>query len=115
MFGGQALSFAIEGSDFGPCVRLIVSTMDGLGGGVAEVPWLIPDLGRAGEIDGESFGAAAEVRSVVNALSTASLSASVIVLVGPLGVFVPSETLVGPEGGVIGLFGEMVRVVEYGN
>lgn len=43
MFGGQALSFAIEAIDFGRCVRLIVSTMDGLGGGVAEVPWLIQD------------------------------------------------------------------------
>lgn len=66
-------------------------------------------------MDGESCGAAAEVRSVVNALWTASLSASVIVLVGPLGVFVPSETPVSPEGGVIGLFGQMVKVVEFEN
>lgn len=113
VFGGQALFFAIEASNFGSCVRLVVSTMDKLDGGVVEVPWVIQALGTAVEMECWSFGAVAEVRSVVNALWTASLSAFVTALVGPLGVFVLSVTLVSLEGNVIGLLGEMVKVVEF--
>lgn len=109
---GQALPSAVEASDFGQCVHQTVSTMDGLGDGVAEVPCLIQALGTAGEMEGESLGAAAEVRSVVNELLTASLLASVNALTGPLEAIVPSEMFVGPEREVIDPLWEMVKVVE---
>lgn len=109
MFGGQALFFAVEASNFGSCVRWVVSTMDKLGGDVVEVPWLIQALEKAVEMEYGSFGALAEVRSWVNTLWVASLSA----LVGPLGVFVPSARLVSLERNLSGLLGEMLKVMEF--